>query len=96
VVRPTTISEPVVCSTQTMQLTCIMVSTISKWTETSTIDPCHLGVPSGPSETISEPMVRLAQIMNPSSIDTNTISKRIEMRFHMTHVTLVFYQVCPK
>jgi hypothetical protein len=31
-----------------------------------------------------------------SYTDTKTISKRTEMRFHMTHVTLVFYQVCPK
>jgi hypothetical protein len=60
------------------------------------LEPCHLGVPSGASNTISEHMVWLAQTMKLSCVDTNTISKRIEMRFHMTHVNLVFYLVCPK
>jgi hypothetical protein len=45
---------------------------------------------------ISEPIVCLAQTMHLSCTDTNTITKRIEMRFHMTQVTEVFYQVCPK
>jgi hypothetical protein len=34
-VHPTTISERMVCSTQTVHLTCTKISTISKWTETS-------------------------------------------------------------
>jgi hypothetical protein len=45
---------------------------------------------------ISEPMVCLAQSVHLTYTDTNNVSKRIEMRFHMTHVTWVFYQVCPK
>jgi hypothetical protein len=51
------------------------------------LEPRHLGIPSGVSKTISELMVRLAQTGHLSCIDTNTISKRTEMRFHMTHVT---------
>jgi hypothetical protein len=47
-------------------------------------------------KTISEPTVRLAQTVHLSYTDTNTVSKRTEMRFHMTHITEVFYQVCPK
>jgi hypothetical protein len=31
-----------------------------------------------------------------SYVDANTVSKRTEMKFHMTHITKVFYQVCPK
>jgi hypothetical protein len=37
-----------VCSTQTMHLSCIKISTISKWNELS-LEPSHLGVPSGVS-----------------------------------------------
>ena len=51
------ISEPMVCSTQTMQLSCVRISTISKWGELS-LEPHHLGVPSGASKAISKPMVR--------------------------------------
>jgi hypothetical protein len=41
---------------------------------------------------IYEPMVRLAQTLHLCCTDTNTISKRIEMRFHMTHVTKVLFE----
>jgi hypothetical protein len=60
------------------------------------LEPRHVGVPSGAFKTISKPTVRLAQTVHLSYTDTNTVSKRTEMRFHMTHVTLVFYLVCPK
>jgi hypothetical protein len=36
-------------------------------------------------------MVLLAQIIHLSYTDTNTVSKLTEMKFDMTHVTLVFY-----
>jgi hypothetical protein len=60
------ISEPMVCSAQTMDVSCVMISTISKWIETRfhylqtdkneiPYDPRHLEVPSGPSKIISEP-----------------------------------------
>jgi hypothetical protein len=54
------IFEPMVRSTQTVNLSCIKISTISKWTKLS-LKPRHLGVPSGASKTITELMVRLAQ-----------------------------------
>ena len=50
------IFEPMVHSTQTMQLSCVKISTISKWVELS-LEPHHLGVPSGASKVISKPMV---------------------------------------
>jgi hypothetical protein len=34
--------------------------------------------------------------MHLSCTDTNTVSKRTKMRFHTTHVTYEFYQVCSK
>jgi hypothetical protein len=66
------------------------ISTMSKvQTEQNepTLEPRHLGVPSGVSKSISEPMVRLTQTWHLSCTSTNTISKRTETRFHMTHVT---------
>jgi hypothetical protein len=58
--------------------------------------PHHLGVPSDVSKTISELMVRLTQTVHLSCTETNTIFKQTEMRFHMAHITYVFYRVCPK
>ena len=89
------IFEPMVRSTQTVQLSCIKISAISEWGELS-VEPHHLGVPSGASKAIFEPLVRLAQIVHLSCTDTNTISKEKEVRFHMTHVTMEFHWVCPK
>jgi hypothetical protein len=89
------ISEPMVFLTQTVHLSCVKISTISKWTELS-LEPHHQGVPSGASKMIYEPMERLAQTVPLSCNDTNTVSKRKDVRFHMTHVTLEFHRVCPK
>jgi hypothetical protein len=88
------ISEIMVLSTQIVHLSCVKVSSISKWTKLSR-EPRHLGVPSGASKMISEPMVRLAQTVPLSCTDTNTVSKRKEVRFHMTHVIKELHQVCP-
>jgi hypothetical protein len=63
-----------------------MISTISKRIELS-LEPCHLGEPSGAPKMISEQMVRLAQIVHRSCTESNTISKKKEVRFHMTHVS---------
>jgi hypothetical protein len=60
------------------------------------LEPRHLGVPSGASKMISKPVVRLVQIVHLSCTDTNVVSKRIETRFHMTHITYEFHRVCPK
>ena len=57
-----TISMPMVHSTQTMHLSCVKISTLSKRTESSFyLRPRHLGVPSGASKMISEPMVHLTR-----------------------------------
>ena len=72
--------------TQTVQLSCVKISTISKWSELS-IEHHHLVAPSRASKMISEPMVRLAQTMHLSCTDTNTVSKQKEVRLHMTNVT---------
>ena len=89
------ISEPMVRLTQTVQLSCVKISTISKLGELS-LEPSHLGVPLGASKAISEQMVGLAQIVHLSCTDTYTVSKQKEARFHMTQVTKEFHRVCPK
>jgi hypothetical protein len=45
------ISEPMVCSAQTVHQSCFKISTISRRTELS-LEPRHLGVPSGASKMI--------------------------------------------
>ena len=77
-------SEPMVCLTQTMHLSCTDTSTVSKRIETRFDMTHYLRVPSGASKTISEPMVRLVQTMHLCCTDTNTVSKWTETRFHMT------------
>ena len=89
------IFEPMVCSAQTVHLSCVNISTISKRSDLS-LEPHHLVAPSSVSKMISERMVRLAQTMHQSCTDTNTISKRKEARFHMTQVTYEFHRVCAK
>ena len=59
-------------------------------------DPCHLGVPSGASNTISEPMVRSAQTVHRSCVKISTISKRTEMSIHLNLITLKYHWVHPK
>jgi hypothetical protein len=81
-----TISEPMVCSTQTVHLSCIMTTTISKWIELS-LEPHHLGVPSGASKMISEPMVRLPQTVHLSCTNNNIVCKEKGVGYYMTHVT---------
>jgi hypothetical protein len=80
------ITEPMVCSMQAMHLSCVKISTISKWTKLSR-EPHHVRVPSGESKTIFEPIVPLAQTMHLSCTHTNTVSKWKEERFNMTNVT---------
>jgi hypothetical protein len=72
--------------TQIVDLSCIKISTISKWTKVS-LEPHHLGVPSGAPKMIYEQLEHLAQIMHLFCIDSNTVYKEKEVRFHMTHVT---------
>jgi hypothetical protein len=51
------ISEPMVRPTQTVHLSYVKISIVSKQTEIS-LEPRHQGVPSGASKIISKPMVR--------------------------------------
>jgi hypothetical protein len=69
-----------------VHLSCVKISTISEWTELS-LEPRHLGVPSGASKMISEPMVCLSKTVHLSCTDTDTVSKQKEVRFHMTNIT---------
>jgi hypothetical protein len=41
-------------------------------------------------------MVYLVQTVHLFFTNTDTVSKQIKMRIHMTHITKLFYQVCPK
>jgi hypothetical protein len=79
------IFEPMERLAQTVHLSCIKISTISKRTETSFHLPHHLGVLLRASTMISEPMVCLAQTVHLYCTDTNTVSKQTKMRFDMTH-----------
>ena len=82
------ISEPMVRSAQTVHLSCVKVSTISKQTENELpLEPCHLGVPSGGSKIISEHMVRSAQTVHLSCVKIRTISNHTETSFRYLGVT---------
>jgi hypothetical protein len=59
------------------------------------LDPRHLGVPSGTSITIFEPMVHLAQTVHLSCLKIGTISKWTETSFHLSLVTYEYHRVCP-
>jgi hypothetical protein len=91
------IFEPIVCSVQSMDLSCVKDYHYLQtgWIELA-LDPRQLGVPSGVSKMISEPMRCLVQIMHLSCTDTYTVSRRTEMRFHMIHITLEFHRVLQK
>jgi hypothetical protein len=80
--------EPMICSTQSVHLSCVKISNISKKNRNElSYEPRHLVVPSSASKMISEPMMRLAQTMLLPCTDTNTVFKRKEVTFHMTHIT---------
>jgi hypothetical protein len=81
------IYEPMVCSAQTMHLSCTDTNTVYNTDRNEIPNDPHRGVPLGASKMISKPMVHLALTVHLSCIDTNTISKWIERRFQMTHVT---------
>jgi hypothetical protein len=91
------ISKLMVHSTQTMHISLIKISTISKQTKTTfPFEPRHLGVPSGASKTISEAMVQLAQTVHLSCTETNTVFKRTETSFHLSLITQEYHPVHPK
>jgi hypothetical protein len=51
------------------------------------LEPHHLGVPSGASNTIDEPVVGSAQTVHLSCIKISTISNQTESSFHLSLVT---------
>jgi hypothetical protein len=85
------ISELTVRSAQTVHLSWIKISTISKLREMS-FQLSLVTQDYHPLCTIS----KLRQIVQLSCTKTNTISKRIKTRFYMTHVTKEFHLVRPK
>ena len=80
------ISEHMARLTQTVQLSCVNISTISKWSEIAH-DQHHLGVPSGASKLIFEPMIRSTQTVHLSCDNISTISERTETSFHLSLIT---------
>ena len=80
------IFEPMARSTQTVQLSCVKISTISKWSEIPH-DQRHLGVPSGASKMIFEPMIRSTQTLHLSCDHISTISKRTKTGFCLRLIT---------
>ena len=58
------------------------------------LEPLHLGVPTGASKMVSQTMVHQAKTVNISCTESNTVFKQTEARFHMTHV-MEFYRVRP-
>jgi hypothetical protein len=78
---------PMVCLAQTMQLSCVEIKTISKWTKAITIDPRHVGVTSVGPKMVSEPMVRSAQTVHLSCVKINTTSKQTETIFLLIYST---------
>jgi hypothetical protein len=81
---------------QTMHLSYVKMSTISKWTKPN----FHLSLVTKESHWVHPKQFYAygmsVQTVHLSCIDTNTISKRTKMRFQTTHVTYEFYWVCPK
>jgi hypothetical protein len=90
------ISEPTVRSAQTMQLSCVKISTISKHTKMS----IHLS-PS-PRSTIGCVQndfcayVTLAQTLHPSCVTISSMSKQTKTSIHVCLVTWEYHWVRPK
>jgi hypothetical protein len=87
------ISTPMVRLTQTVHLSWIKNSTISKWTKLS-LEPHHLGVPSGASKTISMPMVRSTQTC--TYLASRFALSLKGWSFDLSHVTNEYHRVPPK
>jgi hypothetical protein len=82
------ISEPMVCLVQTVHLSCVKISAISKQTEMSfhfslVTYECHRVQPKRDSTWPKSPR----STIHLSSTDINTVSKWTKMRFDMTQVT---------
>jgi hypothetical protein len=81
------ISKPIAHSSQTMHLSYVENSTISKERNELPFDPRHLEVPLFVPKMISEPMACSSQSVHQSLAEIKTVSKWTEMSFHLTQVT---------
>jgi hypothetical protein len=73
-------------SAQTVHISCVKISTISKRTEAS----YHLSLVNleyHQVRPISNPMLRLVQTVHLPSSNTDTIMERTETGLHMSHIT---------
>jgi hypothetical protein len=87
------IFDPVERSMQTVHLSCIKISTISKRTETRFhMDDVTYRFHHMHPKWFYEPVVCLTQTVQLSCTDTNTISKQTKTRFHITHVLWYFWR----
>jgi hypothetical protein len=76
-----------VCSAQTMHLSCVKINTISKWTEPVST---WASSPRSTIECIHNDFLAfgtLAQTVHLSCTYINVVSKQAKTRFHMTQVT---------
>jgi hypothetical protein len=79
------ISEPMVCPAQTVHLSCVKISTISKQTEMSfRLSLITLEDHWDASKTISEPMVCSAQTVHVPGVNISTILKWTEASFYLS------------
>jgi hypothetical protein len=60
------------------------------------LEPRHLEVSSGASNTISEPTVHSTQTAQLSCVKSTTISKRTRTSFHLSLDIYEYRRVCPK
>jgi hypothetical protein len=82
------IFEPMVRSTQTVDLSCIKINTDLQTDQNElSLEPRHVEVPLVVSKMIFEPMVCFAQTVHLSCTDTNTVYKQKQVRFHKNQVT---------
>jgi hypothetical protein len=80
-----TISEPMACSSKTVQLSRVEINTIDR--SELPLDPRHLGVPLGAHKMFSKPIAHSAQTVHLFYVENCTISKETKMSLHLTRVT---------
>jgi hypothetical protein len=87
------IFEQMVHATQSVHLSCVKISAISKRMEFELpLEPRYLGVPSGASKMISKHMVRLAQPMHLCCVKISNIPKQNETSIHLSLIIQAYIQ----
>jgi hypothetical protein len=90
-------SETVVCSAQTMHISCTDTNTVSKRTQNMVPhNPRHLGVLSGVFKMIFEPVVRSVQTVHLSCVKLSTMFKWTKTSIHPSLVTCKYHWGRPK